>query len=177
MKFSINPNKNKFFQTFSCFICIRRDGRTSGRAGGRTSYLNRQSALMRTHVEQQQDWHTVMLCYATIPELLITLCWDNHRGFHNLIIIRPLFMELCSSSKSQYFAWLLETYFTFFVKNKFNKLSPPYSNLLIYCKVFIIWHCAKARWDILTLRRLMSYIYGAHIIDVSRSHTTTQHSR
>ena len=29
----------------------------------------------------------------------------------------------------------------------------------------------------LTLRLLMSYIYGAHILDVSRSHTTTQHSR
>ena len=29
----------------------------------------------------------------------------------------------------------------------------------------------------LTLRRLMSYIYGAPIPDVSRSHTTTQHSR
>ena len=30
---------------------------------------------------------------------------------------------------------------------------------------------------VLTLRRLMSYIYGAPIVDVSRSHTTTQHSR
>jgi len=29
----------------------------------------------------------------------------------------------------------------------------------------------------LTLRLLMSYIYGATILDVSRSHTTTQHSR
>jgi len=29
----------------------------------------------------------------------------------------------------------------------------------------------------LTLRLLMSYIYGAPIIDVSRSHITTQHSR
>jgi len=29
----------------------------------------------------------------------------------------------------------------------------------------------------LTLRRLMSYIHGAPILDVSRSHTTTQHSR
>jgi len=29
----------------------------------------------------------------------------------------------------------------------------------------------------LTLRRLMSYIYGAPILDVSRSHTTTPHSR
>ena len=32
-------------------------------------------------------------------------------------------------------------------------------------------------WRWLTLRRLMSYIYGAPILDVSRSHTTTQHSR
>ena len=31
--------------------------------------------------------------------------------------------------------------------------------------------------SMLTLRRLMSYIYGAPILDVSRSHTTTQHSR
>ena len=29
----------------------------------------------------------------------------------------------------------------------------------------------------LTLRLLMSYIYGGPILDVSRSHTTTQHSR
>jgi len=29
----------------------------------------------------------------------------------------------------------------------------------------------------LTFRLLMSYMYGAPILDVSRSHTTTQHSR
>ena len=29
----------------------------------------------------------------------------------------------------------------------------------------------------LTLSQLMLYIYGAPILDVSRSHTTTQHSR
>ena len=34
------------------------------------------------------------------------------------------------------------------------------------------------KWRVsLTLRLLMSYIYGAHILDVSRSHTPTQHSR
>ena len=32
-------------------------------------------------------------------------------------------------------------------------------------------------FSVLTLRRLMSYIYGAPILDVSRSHTTTHHSR
>ena len=35
----------------------------------------------------------------------------------------------------------------------------------------------KRRMLYLTLRRLMSYIYGAPILDVSRSHATTQHSR
>jgi len=37
----------------------------------------------------------------------------------------------------------------------------------------------KIKGPTLTLRRLMSYIYiyGAPILDVSRSHTTTQHSR
>jgi len=41
--------------------------------------------------------------------------------------------------------------------------------------------CDEVFNSLLTLRRLMSYIYiyvyGASILDVSRSHTTTQHSR
>jgi len=38
-------------------------------------------------------------------------------------------------------------------------------------------HLAIHTADSLALRVLMSYIYGAPILDVSRSHTTTQHSR
>ena len=38
----------------------------------------------------------------------------------------------------------------------------------------VLW---KGQQHLLTLRRLMSYIYGAPILDVSRSHTTTQHGR
>ena len=37
--------------------------------------------------------------------------------------------------------------------------------------------CSSYNLRHLSLRRLMSYIYGAPILDVSRSHTTTQHSR
>ena len=36
---------------------------------------------------------------------------------------------------------------------------------------------SSIRVKLLTFRLLMSYIYGAPILDVSRSHTTTQHSR
>ena len=35
----------------------------------------------------------------------------------------------------------------------------------------------RASVNTLTLRSLTLYIYGAPILDVSRSHTTTQHSR
>ena len=45
--------------------------------------------------------------------------------------------------------------------------------MLVLFKVYIL----RAWVGILTLRLLMSYIYGAHILDVSRSHTTTHHSR
>ena len=38
-------------------------------------------------------------------------------------------------------------------------------------------HVSRIMVKSLTLRLLMSYIYGAHILDVSRSHTTTHHSR
>ena len=40
-----------------------------------------------------------------------------------------------------------------------------------------IGHLIWSEHRFLTLRLLMSYIYGAPILDVSRSHTTTQHSR
>ena len=38
-------------------------------------------------------------------------------------------------------------------------------------------HVSRIRVKSLTLGLLMSYIHGAPILDVSRSHTTTQHSR
>ena len=38
-------------------------------------------------------------------------------------------------------------------------------------------HVSRIRVKSLTLRLLMSYIYGAPNLDVSRSHTTTHHTR
>jgi len=51
--------------------------------------------------------------------------------------------------------------------------SSPVFLISSYSPYPLLYH-----WlSVLTLRRLMSYIYGAPILDVSRSHTTTQHSR
>ena len=64
--------------------------------------------------------------------------------------------------------------------NDFNPLNPelnPICYLLALSGAHHFLHVSRIRVKILTFRRLMSYIYGAPILDVSRSHTTTQHSR
>jgi len=61
-----------------------------------------------------------------------------------------------------------------------NPLNPelnPICYLLALLRAHHFLHVSGIRVKLLTLRWLMSYIYGAPILDVSRSHTTTQHSR
>jgi len=59
--------------------------------------------------------------------------------------------------------------------------SPPDLNFLDPYFIFMYTHynhCHRVTAHLqLTLRRLTSYIYGAPILDVSRSQTATQHSR
>jgi hypothetical protein len=66
------------------------------------------------------------------------------------------------------------------VFEKINPLNPelnPICYLLTLLGAHHFFHVSRIRVKLLTFRRLMSYIYGAPILDVSRSHTTTQHSR
>ena len=70
----------------------------------------------------------------------------------------------------------------------FNPLNPelnPICYLLALLGAHYFLHVSRIRVKLLTFRLLMSYIYiyiyiyiyGAPILDVSRSHTTTQHGR
>jgi len=62
----------------------------------------------------------------------------------------------------------------------FNPLNPelnPICYLLALLGAHHFLHVSRIRVKLLTFRLLISYIYGAPILDVSRSHTTTQHSR
>ena len=66
------------------------------------------------------------------------------------------------------------------VSRFFNPLNPelnPICSLLALLGAHHFLHISRIRVKLLTFRLLMSYIYGAPILDVSRSHTTTQHSR
>ena len=61
-----------------------------------------------------------------------------------------------------------------------NPLKPelnPICYLLALLGAYHFLHGSRIGVKLLTFGLLMSYIYGAPILDVSRSHTTTQHSR
>jgi len=61
--------------------------------------------------------------------------------------------------------------------NPLNAELNPICYLLALLGAHHFLHVNRIRVKPLTLRLLMSYIYGAPILDVSRSHTTTHHSR
>ena len=61
-----------------------------------------------------------------------------------------------------------------------NPLNPelnPICYLLALLGAHHFLHVSRIRVKLLTFRLLMSYIYGVPFLDVSRSHTTAQHSR
>ena len=61
-----------------------------------------------------------------------------------------------------------------------NPLNPELNPICYFLALLGAHHflyVSRIRVKLLTFRLLMSYIYGARILDVSRSHTTTQHSR
>ena len=61
-----------------------------------------------------------------------------------------------------------------------NPLNPelnPICYLLALLGAHHFLHVSRIRVKLLTFRLLMSRMYGAPILDVSRSHTTTHYSR
>ena len=60
----------------------------------------------------------------------------------------------------------------------FNPLNPELNSIcyLLALLAYHFLHISRIMVKSLTLRLLMSYIYGAPILDVSRSHTTTHQS-
>ena len=92
-----------------------------------------------------------------------------------------LFRQPSNSSLSRFKTYNNETNITYIMQMflKFNPLNPkldPICYLLALLGAHHFFHVSRIRVKLLTFRLLM-YIYGAPILDVSRSHTTTQHSR
>jgi len=86
-------------------------------------------------------------------------------------LLQLLYMRLCKPFHCMRFEVLKTASI-----NPLNAELNPICHLLALLGVHFL-QVSRIRVNSLTLRLLMSYIYGAPILDVSRSHTTTQHSR
>ena len=109
-----------------------------------------------------------------------SLHFNTLKSHTKTLKIRPYMFRcpLKPSSGDQwlYFARLLNWNVDLHSFNPLNAELNPICYLLALL-VHNFLHVSRIRVKSLTLRLLMSFIYGAPILDVSRSHTTTQHSR
>ena len=73
--------------------------------------------------------------------------------------------------KFQFYLWIFG--------KPINPLNPELNPICYLLAVLAhhFLHVSRIRVKSLTIRLLMSYIYGAPILDVSRPYTTTHHSR
>jgi len=92
------------------------------------------------------------------------ICFRN-----GAIVLKSCFFPSCACT----YAWICTSFYVAF--NPLNGELNPICHLLALLEVHFL-HVNRIRVKSLTLRLLMSYIYGAPILDVSRSHTTTHHS-
>ena len=129
------------------------------------------------------------------------------RQFDGLLMMGMVIPETCSAvsvrQSNKFYDWLLHLVGCFYLrklhlvevcislpkpgcgkKSTLSLLISQYrtrkgcgSRIISEQQAGVIYWCAMLGWGQLTLRWLMSYIYGATILDVSRSYTTTQHSR
>jgi len=103
--------------------------------------------------------------------------WSTEHKFH---LASPLSISPSELNSHRSFWVRLLQSVLYCVLNIINPLNPelnPICCLLALLGAHHFLHVTRIRVKLLNLRLLMSYIYGAPILDVSRSHTTTQHSR
>jgi len=97
---------------------------------------------------------------------------------HGMFLYFKIKPKVCVFCQQLVFLCFIKTTATVSLKN-INPLNLEL-NPICYLQALLahhFLHVSRIRVKSLTLRLPMSYIYGAPILDVSRSHTTTQHSR
>jgi len=103
-------------------------------------------------------------------------CWVRN-GCFRLIVIRPCSFNISASL----FTGSCLILFVIALKKHLPSLLTAENNSALISNWFSVLHVTILQDLVvsvyLTLRSLTLYIYGAPTLDVSRSHTTTQHSR
>jgi len=126
--------------------------------------LDARSLLAARAVLQTANQREKSIASSTPPSSL-DLEWEHEGMFW--VLFSPQCHAVCWHSALIDKGWW--TFSLFGTKLTYNvSTSKKWHTLFLLLLYFVVS---------LTLRWLMSYIYGAPILDVSRSHTTTQHSR
>ena len=118
--------------------------------------------------------HCHLNCWTVETNIQMTLQQFTNKRFY---------LKLPFVCYSTFVAYFVNTNKYLLLVNPLNPELNPICYLLALLGAHHFLHVSRIRVKSITLRLLMSYIYiyiyiyGAPILDVSRSHTTTQHSR
>jgi len=180
-----------------CCVCLhvrwgRHVGETPVTEGGCRVKLNRRA--FSAEVNELSNTSTMPSRHALTHNFFFFLMNSCHKGW--TVTTRMCLIKLNIKSNRRlmwvrnilFYSALIRNWLTFWRTfllascntAGFNPLNPEL-NPICYLPALLgahhFLHVSRIRVKSLTLRLLMSYIYGAPILDVSRSHTTTQHSR
>ena len=139
-----------------------------------------------------QPWFLVTVCHSMLvlsSVFLVTLCHSMLRFIFS--VSRRILINNLGSARFKSLTGLWPSWLTYLLILPSPCRSVPWHYLrLCYfnyfsfvcsllCILLSVYGYSSRCSTYLTLRRLTSYIYiyGTPILDVSRSHTTTQHSR
>ena len=115
----------------------------------------------------------VACCISSVVRGTCGLLEKTYGQLHRTVLYGHYIIKVCMSDKGIYTLTEMNNL------GMFNPLNPELNPIcyLLSLLAHHFLHVSMIRVKSLTIRLLMSYIYGAPILDVSRSHTTTQHSR
>ena len=140
------------------------------------SELSRCHVILVVHMRATCSTKLILLDLMMLIKFEVTckLCFSSYSNNFPVVLFRPLSLIQMSPS-----APCSRTPSVLLQLNPLNPELNPICYLLALLGAHHFLHVSRIRVRLLTFRLLMLYIYiyGAPILDVSRSHTTTQHSR
>jgi len=139
---------------------------------GRSQVLVYYGRSPDAYVNQRLQIQLELLMIRSMP---LETCWAFNERWNNKFYykVASCWLFLLSRFPTVKFGCM----FTMSTVNRLNPELNPICYLLALLGAHHFLHVSRIRVKSLTLRLLMSYIYAAPILDVSRSHTTTHHSR
>jgi len=149
---------------YAIFNQLRDDGQKTGPNMSQCIKQNKSYFLKFSSLEYIINLNIFTYITKTFDDILMKIQWHTFR-----FKVRYVWTE-----------YIIHKLYNMKLKTSLNPLNAelnPICYLLALSGAHHFLHVSRIRVKSLTLRLLMSYIYGAPILDVSRSHTTTHHSR